>query len=231
LRDSINKVFFSQGTLLLTVLIVDDQELIRLGVRSLLDANSSLKLTCHLACSGEEALVQCKAISPDIIFLDINMPGIGGIETTRKILQLHPEAKIIILSVLDDGPIPEQVVQMGVSGFICKDTSVEQLVIAIQTVLAGDFYLSDQVAKNLALKKLGVLSQSPFSTLSNREAGVLHLTLQGHPIKKISELLNITEKTVTTYRYRLFKKLSVNNDIELMHLAIKYNYTDWKVLP
>ena len=212
---------------LIKVLIVDDQELIRLGVQSLLEEVSSLEVTCFLAASGEEALAQYKTLSPDIIFLDINMPGIGGIETARKILKAETTAKIIVLSVLDDGPIPAHLVQMGVSGFICKDTGVEQLVRAIQTVLAGDFYLSDKVAQNIALKKLGVIGGDPFSLLTSREASVLHLTLQGHAIRTIAELLKITEKTVVTYRYRVFKKLDVHNDIELMHLAIKYNYTDW----
>ena len=213
---------------MIKVLIVDDQELIRLGVQSLLEEVSSLEVTCFLAASGEEALAQYKALSPDIIFLDINMPGIGGIETARKILKAETDTKIIVLSVLDDGPIPAHLVQMGVSGFICKDTGVEQLVSAIQAVLAGDFYLSDKVAQNIALKNLGVIGADPFSLLSSREISVLHLTLQGHAIRTIAELLKITEKTVVTYRYRVFKKLDVHNDIELMHLAIKYNYTDWK---
>ncbi|HHZ69700.1 MAG TPA: response regulator [Methylococcaceae bacterium] len=213
---------------MIKVLIVDDQELIRLGVKSLLEAASSLEVTCYLASSGEEALAQHKELSPDIIFLDVNMPGIGGVETARKILQAATATKVIVLSVLDDGPIPAHLVQMGVSGFICKDTGVGQLVVAIQTVLAGDFYLSDKVAQNIALKNLGVIGGNPFSLLSNREASVLHLTLQGHAIKTIAELLKVTEKTVVTYRYRVFKKLDVHNDIELMHLAIKYNYTDWK---
>ncbi|MEO1904186.1 MAG: response regulator, partial [Methylococcales bacterium] len=140
---------------MLTVLIVDDQELIRLGVKSLLEANSSLKVTCHLAGSGEEALVQHKAIAPDVIFLDINMPGVGGVETARKILQADTASKVIILSVLDDGPIPAHLVQMGVSGFVCKDTGIEQLVEAIQSVMAGKFYLSEKVAQNIALQNLG----------------------------------------------------------------------------
>ncbi|MBT3506655.1 MAG: response regulator, partial [Methylococcales bacterium] len=91
---------------MIKVLIVDDQELIRLGVQSLLEEVSGLEVTCFLAASGEEALAQYKALSPDIIFLDINMPGIGGIETARKILKAETTAKIIVLSVLDDGPIP-----------------------------------------------------------------------------------------------------------------------------
>jgi two-component system invasion response regulator UvrY len=213
---------------LLTVLIVDDQELIRLGIKSLLEGNSSLKLTCHLAGSGEEALAQYKAISPDVILLDINMPGVGGVETARKIIQAGTETKVIILSVLNDGPIPAQLVQMGVLGFVCKDTGAEQLVEAIQSVMEGKFFLSEKVAKNIALQKLGVVATRPFQSLSNREASVLHLTLQGRGIRVISGLLKITEKTVVTYRYRVFKKLGVKSDIELMRLAMKHNYTDWQ---
>ena len=213
---------------MLTVLIVDDQELIRLGVKSLLEANSSLKVTCHLASSGEEALAQHKALSPDVIFLDINMPGLGGVETARKIIQADTATKVIILSVLDDGPIPAHLVQMGVSGFVSKDTGIEQLFEAIQAVMAGKFYLCNKVAQNIALQNLGALDGKPFLSLSNREASVLHLTLQGYGIRVISELLKITEKTVVTYRYRVFKKLGVKSDIELMHLAMKHNYTDWQ---
>jgi two-component system invasion response regulator UvrY len=130
------------------------------------------------------------------------------------------------VSVHNDGPIPHQLLKLGVLSFISKGSPVEEMVRAIRDVMAGKRYLCSEVANNLAFQGLPGSEESPFAVLSQREAEVVTLTLQGKTIPEMAEMLLLSDKTVNTYRYRLYCKLHVKNDVELIRLAIKFGYID-----
>ena len=126
----------------------------------------------------------------------------------------------------NDGPIPQQLLKLGVVGFVSKASPVSEMVAAINTVMAGKRYLCQDVASNLAFQYLPGADVSPFLQLSQREAEVVHLILRGNSIQEMSEALALSDKTVNTYRYRVYRKLSIKNDVELTRLAVKFNYLD-----
>lgn len=206
---------------MIKVLLVDDHELVRSGVETLLNAEDDISVAA-VCKNGEEALVKVEECEPDIILMDIMMPGIGGVEACRRILQNRPEAKIVALSVCNDGPVPQQLLKLGAVGFISKGSSVDEMVKAIRMVVSGKRYLCTEVANNLAFQGLEEQEVSPFAKLSQRETQVVNLILQGKSIQEMSGILVISDKTVNTYRYRLYEKLKVKNDVELTRLAVKF---------
>ncbi|HIF55060.1 MAG: response regulator [Methylococcales bacterium] len=211
---------------MIKVLLVDDHDLVRTGIESLLNSVDDM-LVVGVSNCGEQAIDMLNAIVPDIVLMDVNMPGIGGVEACRRMLQRNKDIKIIALSVLNDGPIPQQLLKMGASGFISKNSPVDEMVSAIRNVMAGKRYLSTEVANNLAFQGLPGANESPFAKLSQRESEVVNLILQGKNIQEMAELLVLSDKTVNTYRYRLYDKLKVKNDVELTHLAVKFKHIDY----
>ncbi len=207
---------------MIKVLLVDDHELVRTGVEALLNAEDDISVVAVCG-TGEEAVVAVESHLPDIVMMDIQMPGIGGVEACRRILQHHPEARIIALSVCNDGPVPQRLLKMGAMGFISKGSPVDEMVTAIRVVMSGKRYLCSEVANNLAFQGLEEQEPSPFAKLSQRESQVVNLILQGKSIQEMSDILVISDKTVNTYRYRLYDKLKVKNDVELTRLAVKFN--------
>ena len=214
---------------MISVLLVDDHELVRTGIEALLNASGDITVV-GMAKSGEEAVDAMATLPADVVLMDVNMPGIGGIEACRRILQDSIEVKIIAVSVNNDGPIPQQLFKLGVLGFISKDSPVDELINAIRKVMAGDRYLSADVANNLATQGLPGYYESPFAKLSRRESEVVNLILQGKSIKEMSEMLILSDKTVNTYRHRLYDKLNIKNDVELTRLAFKYGHLDMALI-
>lgn len=210
---------------MIRILLVDDHELVRTGIAALLNAADDM-VVVGVAQSGEEAVNAAVNLSADVVLMDVNMPGIGGVEACRRILRRDPAVKIIAISVQNDGPIPQQLLKLGVMGFVSKGSSVEEMVFAIRKVMMGKRYLCTEVANNMALLGLPGNMESPFAKLSQREAEVVTLILQGKTIPQIAEMLVISDKTVNTYRYRLYEKLQVKNDVELTRLAVKYGHID-----
>jgi two-component system invasion response regulator UvrY len=210
---------------LITVLIVDDHELVRAGIRSLLSTVNGIKVIGESA-SGEEALKFCREKEPQVILMDVRMPGIGGLEATRKILRVCPDVKVIALTVCDEEPFPSKLLQAGAAGYLTKGSALEEMVQAIQSVHLGKRYLSPEVAQQLALKHLSDEKATPFETLSERELQVMLMITSGQKVQEISDKLCLSPKTVNSYRYRLFEKLSVNSDVELTHLAIRHGILD-----
>lgn len=210
---------------MIKVLLVDDHELVRSGIESLLNAMDDISVVAVCDC-GEQALQIISDEPPDVILMDINMPGMGGFEACRRILQALPTTKIIGLSVCNNGPIPQQLLKLGVQGFVSKGSPVNEMVKAIKTVMSGNRYLCQDVASNIAFQSLPDADQQPFSKLSQRETEVVRLILQGRSIQEMSETLKLSDKTINTYRYRLYNKLNIKNDVELTRLAAKFNYLE-----
>lgn len=200
------------------VLLIDDHELVRSGIEYLLGSDPDIDVVA-IGSSGEEAVKLAEQLKPDVILMDLNMPGIGGAEALKRILRREPSSKIIALSVYDDGPIPHQAITLGAKGYINKGCAVDEMTSAIMSVYQGKNYLSSAVATNLIFS-----GQEPeknvFSQLSSRELQIVTKIVDGHRIADIANSLSISPKTVNTHRYRAHEKLGVSNDIELVKLAI-----------
>ena len=208
---------------MIRVYIVDDHELVRNGVKRLLADASSIKVIGE-AGRGEDAVAYVRDEAnrmPDVILMDIQMPGIGGMEATRKILHLNPDIKIIALTAYVDEPFPSRLLQAGAAGYLTKDTGADEMIQAIRAVNAGQRYISPGIAQQLALKRFVSGETSPLDVLSERELQVMLMITQGVKVQDISEKLHLSPKTVNSYRYRLFEKLGVTSDVELTHLAIR----------
>ena len=206
---------------MINVLVVDDHELVRTGILRILGDVSDVKVIAQ-AGDGEEALELVKEHAPDVVLMDVSMPGMGGIEATRKILHNFTDVKVIILSVHDEEPYPSRLLQAGASGYLTKGCGVDEMVNAIRTVHSGERYISADIAQRLALSTLGGRGESPFDKLSQREMQVLIMVTQGQKTQEISDKLCLSPKTISTYRYRLYDKLGVDNDVELTHLALRH---------
>lgn len=202
------------------VMLVDDHDLIRYGLRRLLGDQSGIDVV-EEASSGEQALEKIRKTETDVILMDINMPGIGGFEATSRISQIHPESRIIVLTVHSEGPLPRRILEAGAAGYLTKGCPVEEMVEAIQKVHRGQRYIAPSIAQQLALSMLPG-ENSVIDRLSQRELQVLIMISRGMRTNQISDMLNLSPKTVSTYRKRLHDKLEVSNDVEMMHLAIKH---------
>ena len=207
-------------------MVVDDHDLVRHGLKSLLSSQEGIEVVAE-ASSGEQAIDYCRsnADTLDIIMMDINMPGIGGLEATQRIHTSWKDIGIIIVSVHGDGPLPKKLINGGARGYLSKGNKLEEMVSAIHDVHAGGCYIAKDIAQNLALSELSG-DVSPLDSLSQRELQVLMMIAQGKKNNTISESLNLSPKTISTYRKRLHEKLDVTSDIEMLLLAIKYDILD-----
>lgn len=215
---------------MIKVILADDHELVRTGLRRLLDDQEDIKVVGE-AENGLAALAVVEQFKPDVAILDINMPGLNGIEATEKLRKRYPRLKILIVSMHNDQLFPQRVFAAGANAYLTKDTSFCEIVHAISEVMACKQYICSEVAQKLALSNLSGEEPSPFSQLSEREFQVLGLILRGLKIVDISEQLFLSPKTISTYRHRLFSKLDVQNEIELAKLAMQHGFIEEKPLP
>jgi two-component system invasion response regulator UvrY len=207
------------------VMVVDDHDLVRYGFVSLLSAQEGIEVVAE-ANTGEKAIERCRQDHEliDVILMDVNMPGIGGLEATRRISTQWPGIGIIILTVLADGPLPKRLLQGGAKGYLTKGNDVNEMVEAIRDVHSGGRYIAKDIAQQLTLSMLPG-QDNIIDTLSKRELQILMMIVQAHKNNDIAQTLNISPKTVSTYRARLHEKLGVNTDIEMLHLAMKHGIT------
>jgi two-component system, NarL family, invasion response regulator UvrY len=210
----------------ISVLIVDDHALVRAGIRLLLQDAKGIKVVGE-ATTGEDGVRLARELLPQVVLMDIKMPGIGGIEATRKILHYHSQAKILIVTVCCDILHPSRLLQAGAAGYLTKDVTPAEMVQAIHAVYAGQRYISSGIAQKMVLKNAADLEKSPFEILSDRELQVVSMITKGIKTSEIAKKLSLSSKTINTYRYRIFKKLNLNNnDVELTHLALQCDLTD-----
>lgn len=210
---------------MIRILVVDDHQLVRMGISRLLADVKGIEIIGQ-AESGEEAIDMVRDLSPDVVLMDVKMPGIGGLEATRRSLRIDPELKIIALSVYDDEPFPSRLMNAGAVGYLTKGTNLDEMVRAIKKVCSGQRYISSDIAQQLALKPFSNDGGSPFDILSGREMQITLMVINNLRVKEISAALSLSPKTVNSYRYRIFEKVHVKGDVELTKLAIKHGVLD-----
>ncbi len=208
------------------ILLVDDHELFRSGMKGILQTRDDFVVTDEAA-SGEEAIDKVRKSVPDLVLMDVNMPGIGGMEATRRLQRIHPDLPVIAVTALSEDPFPNQLLDAGARGFLTKATPADELFVAITKVMRGEYYISRDIAQKLALSGfMGAAEASPLAQLSPREMQVMVMIAQGKTNGSISDTLFLSPKTISTFRSRLFEKLSVSNDVELTHVALRYQLID-----
>ncbi|MDH0100071.1 UvrY/SirA/GacA family response regulator transcription factor [Stutzerimonas stutzeri] len=211
---------------MIRVLVVDDHDLVRTGISRMLADISGLQVIGQ-ADSGEDAIRKARELKPDVVLMDVKMPGIGGLEATRKLLRSYPDLKVIAVTICEVDPFPTRLLQAGAAGYLTKGAALEEMVQAIRMVFGGQRYISPQIAQQLALKSFQPqLSESPFDLLSEREIQIALMIANCQKVQSISDKLCLSPKTVNTYRYRIFEKLSITSDVELALLAVRHGMVD-----
>lgn len=210
---------------MINVLIVDDHALVRMGIRRLLDDLPDIAVVGE-AENGERALDFIRTHKPDVVLLDMKMPGIDGWEVTRRLQKSHPEVKVIAVTALSTESLPSRVLQLGAMGYLTKESGSQDLSAAIRKVYQGERYLSAEIAQKMAIDSLQAHQDSPFDALSEREMQVMLMITRGMTVQDIATRLFLSSKTINGYRYRIFDKLDVKNDVELTFLALKYRLVE-----
>lgn len=206
------------------VYLIDDHALVRTGMKMILAGEVDIEVVGD-ADNGEDALRQIRSLKPDVVLCDLHLPGLSGLEITERITRGDLEAKVIIVSVLEDGPLPKRLLEAGACGYIGKAGDATELLRAVREVARGKRYLGTNVAQNMALSNVGG-SVSPFDGLSPRELEVAMLLIQGLRQEDIAKRLSLSAKTVNTHKTRLFQKVGIQDNIALARLAAQYGLLD-----
>ena len=202
-----------------TVLLVDDHELVRAGFRRLLEDGDKLTVVAE-AGSGEQAVQDYTKHKPDVVVMDISMPGIGGIGAIERIIARDPDAYILVLSVHEDSVFTTRALQAGAKGFIPKRSAPEEMIKAVELVSQGKMCIDPAIAQQIAMQKL-TGSENIFDVLSQREFEVFRLLAEVKTVNNIAEILSLSPKTVGTHHTNIKQKLDVSNSAELARLAIR----------
>lgn len=207
---------------MIRLLLVDDHALVRTGFRFLLEKQPNIQIIGE-ATNGKEAITLALDLKPDVILMDIHLPDISGIEATQHILERLPKTNIVAVTVQDEQPFSQQLFQIGAAGYITKACPFNELLEAIYTTARGDRYLSSDIAKRIALQNHAPnRGLSPFEQLSARELEITLQIVKGLDMSEIATQLHLSVKTVATYKYRVYQKLGVSNEVKLTYLASQY---------
>jgi DNA-binding NarL/FixJ family response regulator len=204
------------------LLLVDDHPIVREGIKSALSTRKTISIVGEAA-SGEEALSKALKLDPDVILMDINMPGMSGLEASRRLRKSIPDAKILALTMHENREYILEMSQLGARGYVFKDSSPSELLRAIEAVHAGEFFFSPRASQYLLKAFLRNEQESTnFSSvnLSQREKDVLQLIAEGFKTREIAKRLGVTDRTIETYRRRLMTKLNVHSVAGLIKHAI-----------
>ncbi len=202
------------------VFLIDDHSLVRVGMKMILSQEVDIEVIGE-AENGEDALPMVRRLKPHVVLCDLHLPGYSGLEVTERIANGMPRCKVIIVSVLEDGPLPKRLLEAGASGYIGKAGDAKELIRAVRDVAKGKRYLGANIAQNLALSTVNG-GDSPFDVLSPRELEVAMLMVQGLRQDDIAKRLCLSAKTVSTHKTRLFEKVGVGDAIALARLAAQY---------
>ena len=210
---------------MIRIVVADDHQLVRQSIVSLIEKAGDMEVVGEAA-DGHETLDLVRRKRPDVAMLDIAMPLLNGIETTRRIQALSVDTRVVILSMLSDEDVVRQALRCGASGYLLKRSVVEELLIAIRSADKGEIYLSPSIAQTVLSGFLQTESTNESSTvlerLSSREREILQLIVEGHTNEAAAQVLGISAKTVEKHRAILMKKLEVHNLPDLILLALKH---------
>jgi DNA-binding NarL/FixJ family response regulator len=206
------------------VFLLDDHALVRTGMRLMLSAEVDIEVVGE-ADTGEIALPMIRRLKPDVVLCDLHLPGISGLEVTERIVKGGYDSKVVVVSVLEDGPMPKRLIEAGASGYVGKAGDAVELLRAVRDVARGKRYLANGIAQHLALAGIGGES-SPFDALSPRELEIAMLLVQGMRQEEIAKRLSLSAKTVNTHKSRLFEKLDIQDSIALARLSSQYGLSD-----
>ncbi|NIS74116.1 MAG: response regulator [Deltaproteobacteria bacterium] len=207
----------------ISILIADDHALVREGIIAILKLHDDITILGE-ASDGKETIEKAGALNPDIILMDIAMPGLGGLEATLEIKKTNPHTKVLVLSQYDDREYVSRLIKAGVSGYILKHAVGTDLVSAIRAVSRGEFYLYSSIASSVISDYLSTkeeLSEDPYDKLTDREKQVLKILAEGHSHKEIANILNISVKTVIAHQANIAEKLNIHSRAEFVKFAIR----------
>ncbi len=202
------------------VMLADDHIVVRSGLRRLLEQSGGMEVVAEVE-SGEQAYQLFSEHKPDVLVMDLSMPGIGGLEALRRLMARHPAAHIVIFSMHENAAFASQALTAGALGYVAKSEAAEDLVRAVREAAAGRGFISPAVAQKIALQSLSG-DEEPTSKLSAREFEVFRLLAEGKSVDEIAEVLKISQKTVANYQTILKQKLDITNSVELVRLAIRF---------
>ena len=201
------------------VILVDDHSVVRMGFKMLIESESDMEVICE-AESGEEGIKVFKELKPDVVVMDITMPGIGGLESIERILAFDKNAKILVLSAHEDSVHPKRVLNAGALGYLTKRSAAEELIKAIKSISSGKKYLEATIAQQMAITQLSG-ENNPVEVLSDREFEVFMALAKGKSTNEIAETMHLSPRTVGTHLYNIKQKLNANNSAEIALIAIR----------
>lgn len=207
--------------MVIRILIVDDHAILREGLRRILDASPEM-LVVGEAENGLVALSQLDVCTPDVVLVDISMPGMSGIELIGRIHELDPQISVLVLSMHKEEQFAVRALKAGAAGYLTKDCAPEQLAEAIHKIVSGGRYITPEVAEALANAIVPSQSESPHKQLSNREFQIFRMLASGRSINQIAQDLSLSANTVSTHKSRLMTKLDIESNAGLVHYAIKH---------
>jgi DNA-binding NarL/FixJ family response regulator len=202
---------------MIRVLIADDHEIVRDGLKRILAANPDIEVAAE-APDGDAALALVRANDYDIAMLDMSMPGLSGIALIKRLKSEKPKLRLLVLSMHGEQQYAARALKAGASGYLTKDSAADQLLVAIRKIAAGGVHISDAAAAGL----VGSIDKSPHETLSDREFEVMRLLVEGLGPTEIGERLHLSVKTVSTHKTRILEKLGVGGTAELVRYAMEH---------
>lgn len=208
---------------MIRVILVDDHVMIREGCRRVLEAAGDIDVVGQSG-SAEEALPMVRSLKPDVVLMDIHLPGASGLQATEHLTATQPASRVIVLTMIDELPMPQRLLEAGAWGYLTKNAPAEEVIRAVRTVNQGKHYLSTEIASKLALNNVrSAGKQSPLELLTPRELEVTLRLARGESNKCIASYLHISEKTVSTHKTRVLEKLGVVNVVALANLLAHHN--------
>lgn len=213
----------------INIVLADDHVLVRNGIKAMLESDSDIQVIGE-ASSGAEALEVARQVHPDILVLDIRMPGMTGLEAAAKLENVAPDTKAVILSMHDSEDYVLQALDAGAYGYLLKDTDKNEFIRALKQIQAGNKYFSGAVSNVLANRllnakpatKLSTVAEDPYH-LTRKEKEILRLVIDGKQNKQIADTLGKSVRTIETHRFNIMKKLNVNNAIDMVNKVVKEN--------
>lgn len=203
------------------IMLVDDHAVVRAGFRRLLEQEPGIRVVAETD-SGERAYLLYVEHAPDVMVLDLSMPGVSGFEIIRRIVERESDARILVFSMHEDASLAVRAIQLGARGYVTKSNAPEVLATAVVEVAAGKVFLSDDVARSIAILKV-TGDDNPVTALSAREFEIFRLLVTGRPAAEIARILNLSAKTVANYHTLIKQKLHTPSDVELVLLALRHN--------